>query len=166
MLNYRNMFRFGLALVALSVAVPAAAANKKAAQHAPRVAVASAIVQRAGEEMFRGDDAQTAAVKNAVREGMMPKPNVALASDAVARASLETVVSHMEPQEKQAKSRIDYKALFGKLAIARDLQIPGAPTMTFRLIPQSGPGTNGAPLVLSPRIVGSSWYGLDFAAHF
>jgi hypothetical protein len=152
------MFRFGLALAAISVALPAAAANKKAS----RLAVASTVVQRTGEQMF----AETVAMKNAVREGILPKRSMALASDAVARASLEALVSHMEPEAKQAKSQIDYKGLLGKFVITRDVQIPGAPTMMLRFIPHSGPGTNGAPIVFTPRIVGSSWYGLDFAAHF
>jgi hypothetical protein len=73
----------------------------------------------------------------------------------------------MGSKSEKAKSGIDYKGLLSKFVVTRDLQIPGAPVMALRLIPlrnSAAPGSS--PIVLTPRVVGSSWYGLDVAARF
>lgn len=56
-----------------------------------------------------------------------------------------------------------------ELARSADVPVPGAPSMTVRLVPtKEEPAADAAPLVFRPRVrgVGSSWYGLDFAASF
>jgi hypothetical protein len=61
-----------------------------------------------------------------------------------------------------------YKTLLGYLVITRDLEIPGAPVMALRLIPTRSALAGGAssPIVLKPRVVGTSWSGLEIAAQF
>ena len=72
------------------------------------------------------------------------------------------------PAKKSAGTR-SYRAILGSLAIARDLQIPGAPAMAVRLLPTSHAlaGESSSPIVLRPRVPGGGgWYGVDIAARF
>jgi len=60
-----------------------------------------------------------------------------------------------------------YKTLLGYLVITKDLEIPGAPGMALRLIPtRSALGGSSSPIVFKPRVVGTSWSGLEIAAQF
>ena len=73
------------------------------------------------------------------------------------------------PAKKSAAGRSSYRAILGSLAIARDLQIPGAPAMAVRLLPTSSAlsGESSSPIVLRPRVPGGGgWYGVDIAARF
>jgi hypothetical protein len=67
------------------------------------------------------------------------------------------------PKQKKKQS---YRAVLGSLAIARDLQIPGAPVMSVRLLPTSSAlaGETTTPIVVRPRVDGG--YGVNIAARF
>jgi hypothetical protein len=168
MLNYIDMLRFGLALATFAVTLPALATGEQRPR-ANRVAVASVVVQRTGQDIL-GADEPGLSEGSETADRIVSKPDVARASHAAALALPTRVILHMEPKDPKAKSKksaIDYKSILSKLVIARDLTIPGAPTLGLRLIPAKNAITGTpAPLVFTPRVVGSGWYGLDFAARF
>lgn len=92
----------------------------------------------------------------------LPVPVKVDSSGASAMPAAEPAV-----QPKQRK-KDGYRAVLGSLAIARDLEIPGA-VMSVRLLPTSKPlgGESSAPIVLRPRVPGGGgWYGVDIAARF
>jgi hypothetical protein len=130
-----------------------------------RVAVASLVVQQSGTgfPMAREEAARSLTDPRLVSAGSLD-----LAAETVASAAVPIVTARMAPKAAKAKSPLDYKAVLDDLVITRDLQIPGAPTMALRLIPTSTALVGGevSPIVLTPRVVGSSWYGLDVAARF
>jgi hypothetical protein len=166
------MMRIALVLAVTLTALPAAAAGpgaKKAPRAAQgRVVAASLMVQRTGAELLSGRDAADS--RDVLSRGLMASPSLALGPDSIDGVPLPGVSSHMAPKAQKAKPAIDYKAILDDLIITRDLQIPGAPTMAVRLIPGTqalrGSDDPVSPIVFTPRVVGSSWYGLDVAARF
>jgi hypothetical protein len=163
MFNCRNMFRFALTLtssaVVMAVALPAAATGEQ------RVAMASVVVQRAGQGLLAVRDAGL--VSDVVTQQLVTAPGLT-ATPRVATTPAPAASDDMGPRPGKAKPLLDYKAILGGLVITRDLHIPGAPTMAVRLIPSSTSitGEDSSPIVFTPRVVGSSWYGLDVAARF
>ena len=152
------------ALVAAStVAVPAAATGP-----APgRVARASRVVQQAAVAAL----AESAATPRASR----PAPQVApegVQKEALSVAQAAAPPAPQRPQPPTPTCKIgegcSYKTLLGYLVITKDLEIPGAPVMALRLIPTRSALAGGAssPIVLKPRVVGTSWSGLEIAAQF
>ena len=160
MLKYTQMWRFTLALVLATTAVPAFGKGEAATK--TRVAVASVVVQRSGPGF---PTAREEASPSLTGPRLVSSDTLAL--DAVTSA-VPAVTARIAPKAAKAKSPLDYKAVLDDLVITRDLQIPGAPTMALRLIPTSTALVGGevSPIVLTPRVVGSSWYGLDVAARF
>ena len=163
MLKYKQMWRFALALLVATTALPAFGKGEPASKS--RVAVASVVVQRSGTgfPVAREEVTEGLTARRLVNSG-----SLGLAPEAVVSDTLTTVPARMAPKAAKAKSPLDYKAVLDDLVITRDLQIPGAPTMALRLIPTSTALVGGqvSPIVLTPRVVGSSWYGLDVAARF
>jgi hypothetical protein len=161
MLKYTQMWRFTLALVLATTAVPAFGKGEAATK--TRVAVASVVVQRSGPgfPVAREEATQSLAGPRLVNSD-------SLALEAVTSTAVPAITARIAPKAAKAKSPLDYKAVLDDLVITRDLQIPGAPTMALRLIPTSSALVGGevSPIVLTPRVVGSSWYGLDVAARF
>jgi hypothetical protein len=164
MLKYKQMWRFALALVLATTAVPAF--GKDAPASRSRVALASLVVQRSGTGLPVAREEATQSLKD---PGLVSSGSLGLAAEAVVSDTMPmAVTARMAPKAAKAKSPLDYKAVLDDLVITRDLQIPGAPTMALRLIPTSTALVGGqvSPIVLTPRVVGSSWYGLDVAARF
>jgi hypothetical protein len=161
MLKYTQMWRFALALVLATTAVPAFGKGEAVTKR--RVAVASVVVQRSGHGFPIAREEATHALPAA---RFVSSDSLGL--DAVTSAAVPAVTARIAPKAAKAKSPLDYKAMLDDLVITRDLQIPGAPTMALRLIPTSTALVGGevSPIVLTPRVVGSSWYGLDVAARF
>ncbi|HEY6556635.1 MAG TPA: hypothetical protein VI072_05155 [Polyangiaceae bacterium] len=162
MLKYTQMWRFALALVLATTAMPAFGKGEAATK--TRVALASVVVQRSGHgfPVTREEEAR--------QRLTAPRfvSSDSLGSDAVTSTAVTAVTAPIAPKAAKAKSPLDYKAMLDDLVITRDLRIPGAPTMALRLIPTSTALVGGevSPIVLTPRVVGSSWYGLDVAARF
>ena len=163
MLKYKQMLRFALALVLVTTAVPAFGKGQPVTK--TRVAVASLVVQRSGTGF---PVAREEAPRTLTDPRLVSAHSLDLAAEAVVSATVPAVTARMAPKAAKAKSPLDYKAVLDDLVITRDLQIPGAPTMALRLIPTSTALVGGevSPIVLTPRVVGSSWYGLDVAARF
>ncbi len=63
---------------------------------------------------------------------------------------------------------MSYSRLLGALIITRDLTLPGAPFMALRLIPtrRALGGENAVPIVVRPRLIATSWYGVDALVRF
>jgi hypothetical protein len=74
------------------------------------------------------------------------------------------------PASRAAGNRpaLSYSRLLGALVITRDLRLPGAPFMAFRLIPtrRALGGDLAVPIVLRPRLIATSWYGVDALVRF
>jgi hypothetical protein len=151
-------------LVATSVvALPAAASGP-----APgRIARASRIVQQAA--------ARALAETREATKASSPAPQVALQGVqkealSVAQAAAPPAPERPQPPKPTCKlgEGCSYKTLLGYLVITKDLEIPGAPGMALRLIPTRSALAGGptSPIVLKPRVVGTSWSGLEIAAQF
>lgn len=161
------MARFAaVALVAASGALAAPAAMA-AGPGQVRVARASAVVQQAGAAALAGKTkarAQLATPPVGAAEGVQ-KPALSVASEAAAPP-----VERPEPPRPTCRlgEGCSYRTLLGYLVITKDFDIPGAPGMALRLIPTNSSlgGGSTAPIVLKPRVVGSSWSGLEIAAKF
>lgn len=154
-------------LVASSVvAVPAAASGP-----APgRIARASRVVQQAALAAL-AKSAET----SGTRRASAPVPQVApegVQKEAlsVAQASAPPAPERPQPPAPTCKlgEGCSYRTLLGYLVITKDLEIPGAPVMALRLIPTRSAlaGAASSPIVLKPRVVGTSWSGLEIAAQF
>ncbi len=155
---------------ALAVAAAAGTLTAPAMAAGPgqvRVARASAVVQQAGAAALAGKTkarAPLAATPVGAAEGVQ-KPALSVASEAAPPAP-------ERPEPPRPACRLgegcSYKTLLGYLVITKDLDIPGAPGMALRLIPTNSSlgGGSTAPIVLKPRVVGSSWSGLEIAAKF
>ncbi|HMJ14282.1 MAG TPA: hypothetical protein VK524_22860 [Polyangiaceae bacterium] len=156
------MRRLALVLLVSTLAVPAFGKGGPAVKS--RVAVASVVVQRSGPGFPVGREE----ADSLTDQRLISSVDLGLAAEAAVSAAAPIVVSGIAPKAAKAKPPIDYKAVLDDLIITRDLQIPGAPTMAVRLIPTSTALAGGeiSPIVLTPRVVGSSWYGLDVAARF
>ena len=139
MLHNREMFRYSLGFALAVFAVPVTAAAT------PRVQTKVAAVT----------------TRSVVAASLATS---AMASD---YALSSAVTKGMEHKLGKAKPLLDYKALLDDLVITRDLEVPGAP-MVLRLVPVSmaPSGVEDSPIILMPRVVGRSWYGLDVAARF
>jgi hypothetical protein len=61
-----------------------------------------------------------------------------------------------------------YHKVLSELIITRDIEVPGTQLLALRLIPTSSAlaGTSTSPIVVKPRVLGTSWYGVDVAARF
>jgi hypothetical protein len=72
------------------------------------------------------------------------------------------------PRRAASGSAVSYSRLLGALVITRDLRFPGAPFMAFRLIPtrRALGGDLAVPIVLRPRLIATSWYGVDALVRF
>jgi hypothetical protein len=83
------------------------------------------------------------------------------------QASEAFVQPSAEPVVRPKKKKNGYRDVLSSLAIAKDLQIPGAPVMALRLLPTSRAlsGDDSTPIVLRPRVKGGG-YGVDIAARF
>lgn len=171
------MVRFSMALALTCLALPAF--GKGPLGTGPlgtsRIALASIVVQRTGSGLLNGasgvaSELVTPAAAAPQGLGLTPASE-ALVEELSTSVSVGPAIApntSMERRAAKAKSRVDYKAFFGRFGITRDLQIPGAPTLAVRLLPASltQHASTGSPIVVTPRLVGSDWYGLDVAAHF
>ena len=63
---------------------------------------------------------------------------------------------------------VGYKTMLGALVITRDLRLPGTSLLAFRLIPTRRALGGGieVPIVLRPRVIATSWYGVDAMVRF
>jgi hypothetical protein len=63
---------------------------------------------------------------------------------------------------------LGYRTLLGALVITRDLPLPGTSFLAFRLIPtrRALGGEIEVPIVLRPRVIATSWYGVDALVRF
>lgn len=99
----------------------------------------------------------------------LPVPVKVSAREVSAEPAAEPVAEPAaRPKQKGEKAKSGYHAVLGSLAIAKDLQIPGA-VMSVRLLPTSRAlsGETSTPIVLRPRVPGGGgWYGVDIAARF
>jgi hypothetical protein len=164
----RTRFRaLAVAAAVSAIAVPAAAAGPDSV----RVARASAVVQQAGADALAG----------ATKAKASPEASPAATAEEAVQKSALSVVTASSQVEAQASERPEpprptcrlgegcsYRTLLGYLVITKDLEIPGAPVMALRLIPTHSSLAGGAtaPIVLKPRVVGTSWSGLEIAAKF
>jgi hypothetical protein len=152
------------ALVAVSaVAVPAAAAGPAPS----RVARASRVVQQAAAAAL----AESAESNRATPPALQVAPEgVQKEALSVAQAAAPPAPGRPQPPAPTCKlgEGCSYKTLLGYLVITKDLEIPGAPGVGLRLIPTRSALAGGpsVPIVLKPRVVGTSWSGLEIAAQF
>lgn len=125
----------------------------------------------AASNAWHPEDASVAVAQLAAQPqslALLP-PNGAAAT---APATVDLQVPAPEAQGSNAGSggkdaKGGYKSLLGSLVIARDLSIPGAESMGLRLIPTTDPlAGDSATIVFRPRLIGSSWVGVDVAARF
>jgi hypothetical protein len=67
-----------------------------------------------------------------------------------------------------SRSSLSLRDLLGALVITRDLEMPGAPFLGLRVIPtkKALSGESLIPFILRPRLIATSWYGLDVTARF
>jgi hypothetical protein len=132
-----------------------------AAGGAPARALLYVVSTAAASEAWRPEDASVAVAR--VSEQPLAL-QLAVAGPAGVPPKLE-----LPPPASSSTSGTSsgYKNLLGSLVIARDLSIPGAESMGLRLIPTSDPlAGESATIVFRPRLIGSSWVGVDVAARF
>ena len=166
----RNVSGMVARLAALTVLVAASAVALPAAAAGPvpsRVARASRVVQQAAEAALAESAGSSRAAVPAVQVAPEGVQKEALS---VARAAAQQAPERPQPPAPTCKlgEGCSYKTLLGYLVITKDLEIPGAPGMALRLIPTRSALAGGpqVPIVLKPRVVGTSWSGLEVAAQF
>ena len=66
------------------------------------------------------------------------------------------------------RSALRFSSVLGALVITRDLMLPGTSFLAFRLIPtrRALGGEVQAPIVLRPRLLATTWYGVDALMRF
>jgi len=171
----RNVLVMVARVAALTALVAASAVTVPAAATGPapgRVARASRVVQQAAAAAL-AESARS--VESTTRRASAPAPQVALEGVqkealSVAQAAAPPAPERPQPPTPTCKlgEGCSYKTLLGYLVITKDLEIPGARGMALRLIPTRTALAGGAssPIVLKPRVVGTSWSGLEIAAQF
>ena len=153
-------------LVVATLGAPALAEHRAPAPG--RVAVAARVVQQTAALALAGHVDSEAVVGDLA----VPLPEPVVMPQGSSLQAAEAVAAKSAPAAPTSRcalgSRCAYKALLGYLVITNDLEIPGAPGMALRLIPTKSAlaGETSSPIVLKPRVVGTSWYGLDVAARF
>jgi len=72
------------------------------------------------------------------------------------------------PPGAAKRNALNYRSVLGALLITRDLPLPGASFLALRLIPtrRALGGEFQAPIVLRPRLIATSWYGVDAVVRF
>lgn len=75
---------------------------------------------------------------------------------------------HSEPHSCSIVTSCGYHKVLSYLIITRDIEVPGTELLALRLIPTSRAlaGNSKTPIVVKPRVLGTSWYGVDVAARF
>ena len=151
----------------IAVAVIAVPVRAERGPARTRVPIAARVVQQAAAAALTGhipEEVRVGEVPLALPEATLDHPPV------VGRARAEPALAKRGagPKSCGLGSRCSYNALLSSLVITKDLEIPGAPGMALRLIPTKSAlaGEASSPIVLKPRVVGTSWYGLDVAARF
>jgi hypothetical protein len=130
----------------------------------PQRALLYVVSTAAASNAWRPEDASVAVAQLAAQPTSLSLlPNAAANSAAPPALDLQMPSGGAAAGSKAS----GYKSLLGSLVIARDLSIPGAESMGLRLIPTTDPlAGDSATIVFRPRLIGSSWVGVDVAARF
>jgi hypothetical protein len=154
---------FALLLAAPSVYAAGGAPVKPRLVHAR--AMLQAVSRAAAAEAWQPSRADRAVVR------LSPESlSLQLAAEPVpASGELSNVPAQPKPAAKSSgvKGLPAYKTILSSLVITRDLSIPGTDSVGVRLIPTSNAlAGESAAIVFRPRLIGTSWVGMDIAARF
>lgn len=93
-----------------------------------------------------------------------------LLSEAKTSGPDEVRTERLQPRsraQRSSPSKKAYQELLEDLVITQDFCLPGFETMGLRLIPtRTALVGETVPIVFRPRLIGSSWVGVDIAASF
>ena len=68
---------------------------------------------------------------------------------------------------ERSRKESSYRDVLGLLVVTEDLEIPGIARIGVRLLPtREALAGSPAPVVLIPRVIGTSWYGAEIVARF
>jgi hypothetical protein len=165
----RRFLASAVLLAAGAASVPAIAEPTQFAGHA-RIALATTVVQAAAAAALSG---RTETGEKAELSLMLEEPALGAEALAVAQVAADGAVEKSReaapsaPKTCEIGSSCGTRALLGYLVITKDLELPGAPGVALRLLPtKNAVAGKTSAIAFTPRVLGTSWYGLDVAAHF